>query len=95
MTTVTEERSRPGRMVHGVVIDSQRWGMQVRLSSGELGFIDVTDASDVPAPRSTWPEVGDEITALVKRYNSRGRLRLSLRRIDLQRLDGAAGRDPS
>lgn len=82
-------------MVRGVVVDSQRWGMRVRLTTGELGFVDVTDASDVPAPRSTWPEVGDEITALVKRYDSRGRLRLSLRRIDLRRRDGAAGRDPS
>ena len=82
-------------MVRGFVVDSRRWGMQVRLTTGELGFIDVTDASDVPAPRSTWPEMGDEITALVKRYDSRGRLRLSLRRIDLQRRDGAAGRDPS
>ena len=79
----------PGTMVRGVVMASERWGMQVELDSGTVGFIDVADASDVPAPRSTWPAVGDEITALVKRYTPRGQLRLSLRASDLQRGDGA------
>lgn len=65
------------------VASHQPYGLVVRSSSGEAGFVDSADIADGLVPRDSWPAVGEHVDGVVLGYTNDQRLRVSARPADV------------
>jgi hypothetical protein len=76
----------PGRIVHGVVLSHNPWGIELSLEEAEaFGTVDLRFLSDDPVDMNEdrYPPIGTRLTARVQGMMPNGQLRLTLRASDL------------
>ncbi|GAB3851844.1 hypothetical protein GCM10028801_02000 [Nocardioides maradonensis] len=76
----------PGRIVHGVVVAHNPWGIELALEEAEaFGTVDIRFLSDDPADMNEerFPPLGARLAARVQGMMPNGQLRLTMRGSDL------------
>ena len=78
---LAKEKWKIGQVAKATVVHCAPHGVFVDLGAGAVGFITVPDLTDVPpATEDDFPEVGDEIEAVVLGYREGNRqIALSMR----------------
>ncbi|MEU9337231.1 hypothetical protein AB0D49_29405 [Streptomyces sp. NPDC048290] len=76
-------------IVVSTVTAHRPYGLITRVAGEVPGYIDRGYLSTVPLPESAWPRVGEQRRALVLGVTNDGRLRLDMRKDDLDLVDRA------
>lgn len=79
-----EYQLRKYAMVTGIIAEHKAYGLLLVLENGDEGFADSSDVADIPVSADDWPPVGESVRAVVLGPTRIGRVRLSLRRSDVE-----------
>ena len=80
---VTDATLQKYAIVNCVVVSHQHYGLVVQSDAGRRGFVDRIDIADTATEAAEWPAVGDNIRGVVLGLTQDGRIRLSIRRMDI------------
>ncbi|MEV4116054.1 hypothetical protein [Nonomuraea sp. NPDC049695] len=74
-------------LVDAMVVGHRPYGLIIRSAAGERGFVDRSHIAHIRVEANAWPPVGEQVRGVVLGRAEDGRLRLDIRKMDVELIE--------